>query len=184
FCFKKEKRVTPDDPEGYGDIWTFSAECILTRLIISFIVGKRDQASADAFVKDLRSRIIVVPQINTDGLSLYMVAIVASFDEGRSVDYGTVVKHFTRAGGQTPDHKYEAPRDPFVTKHTVLGAPNVDLMCTSHLERYHLTARHINGRKRRLCLYFSKKPENHLILLVDRVCAEREKDRCQCARVA
>lgn len=90
-----------------------------------------------------------------------MAAIKAAFDEGRSVDYGTVVKHYARGGNRGPDYRYEPPREPFVTKHTVFGAPKEAAMSTSHVERYHLTARHINGRKRRLCLYFSKKPENH-----------------------
>jgi IS1 family transposase len=162
FCFKKQSRVQVGDPDGWGDIWTWSAECVLTRLIVSFYVGDRSQESASAFVNDLRARITMVPQINTDGLSVYMAAIKAAFDGGRSVDYGTCVKHYSRGGGRTPDYKYEPPREPFVTKHTVFGAPKTEAISTSHVERYHLTARHINGRKRRLCLYFSKKPENHV----------------------
>jgi IS1 family transposase len=162
FCHTKQKRVKDTDPVEYGDIWTFSAFCRITRLIICYVVGKRDQATANAFMADLRSRITVVPQISTDALALYQAAVGASFDGGRSVDYGTIKKTFSGGVTMSPDHKYEPPRDPFITKATVFGAPDEDLMSTSLLERYHLTARHINGRKRRLCLAFSKKGENHL----------------------
>jgi hypothetical protein len=36
---------------------------------------------------------------------------------------GTEVKHYRSGAQRGPDHRYELPRDPFVTKHAILGAP-------------------------------------------------------------
>jgi hypothetical protein len=71
------------------------------------------------------------------------------------------VKHYRSGGQRGPDHRYEPPRDPFVTKHTVLGSPTTELIRTPYVERYNLTQRHIVGRTRRLCLAFSKTLRGH-----------------------
>ena len=60
-----------------------------------------------------------------------------------------------------PDHRYEPPRDPFVSKHSIFGAPDEKRMSTAHVERFNLTARHVVGRTRRLCLAFSKTKRGH-----------------------
>ncbi len=71
------------------------------------------------------------------------------------------MKHYTRNGRRDDDHRYEPPPDPFLTKHTVFGAPDLDTCTTAHLERFNGTARHIIGRMRRLVYAFSKSPEHH-----------------------
>jgi IS1 family transposase len=126
---------------------------------ISYHVGKRDAESADAFARDLRSRLTMVPHISTDGFPAYPEVIAKHF--GGSVDFGTVVKHYRHGAQRGPDHRYEPPRDPFVTKHAIFGAPSMDLIGTAHVERYNLTQRHIVGRTRRLCLAFSKTLRGH-----------------------
>jgi hypothetical protein len=122
-------------------------------------VGKRDQESADTFIGDLRARLTVVPHLSTDGFAPYVEAIRAWFLG--SVDYGQVVKNYRTGAKRGPDHRYEPPRDPFITKTPVFGAPSIDMLCTSHIERQNLTMRHIVGRTRRLCLAFSKTLRGH-----------------------
>ncbi|MGO9116823.1 MAG: hypothetical protein ACLQPD_04335 [Desulfomonilaceae bacterium] len=52
FCYSKEKNV-PENKKGqfgYGDIWTWTAICADTKLVPSFMVGKRDGETAKIFI--------------------------------------------------------------------------------------------------------------------------------------
>jgi IS1 family transposase len=159
FIRKKEARVTPADGPDAGDCYTWVALDKTSRLTIAFYVGKRDQPAADVFVADLRARLTVMPQITSDGLALYESPIGKAF--GLGVDYAQTVKNYRTGASRGPDHRYEPPRDPFITKKTVFGAPDLDRATTAHIERQNLTTRHVNGRMRRLCLAFSKQIEHH-----------------------
>jgi IS1 family transposase len=168
FIAKKDKRVTEKDPAEYGDVFTFTAFARRSKLVISYAVGKRDQVTTDAFLADLRARVLVVPQLTSDGLDVYVPAVDASFRG--CVDYGMVVKRYGHS--KSPDHKFEPARDAhFIRKTAVFGAPDPKRMSTSGVERYHLTARHINGRKRRLALSFSKTQRSHRAAVSLSVCA-------------
>jgi hypothetical protein len=70
FVGKKEKHVKPTDDPGIGDVWTFCAIDSDTKLVPAFKVGKRDNATANAFVGDISGRMRNRVQISTDGLSL------------------------------------------------------------------------------------------------------------------
>ncbi|WP_437275456.1 transposase [Sorangium sp. So ce375] len=157
---KKQARVTPADPPDVGEAYTFVAVDSLSRLVIAYRVGKRDQETTDAFIKDLRARMLVMPQLTSDGFAPYIPAVGASF--GTSIDYMQTVKNY-RSGsrGRRDDHRYEPPRDPFITKSVVYGAPDPAKASTSYVERLNGTTRHQNGRMRRLCLAFSKRIEHH-----------------------
>jgi IS1 family transposase len=161
---KKGPRVTAADPPGIGEAWSWAAIDRSSRLAVSYHVGRRDGAAANAFVADLRSRLIVMPRLMTsDGLALYEPAIVEHFS--RSANYAKCTKNYSGGGPRrSPDHKYEPPRmgaDSFITKKAVLGTPDLSLASTSKVEVNNLLARHRNGRMRRLCLAFSKTLAGH-----------------------
>ncbi len=159
FIHRKQARCDPaTDPADWGDVYTFIAFDLNSKLVLSYHPGKRDAAHTDTFIADLRSRITVIPHVSTDGFSPYVEAIRSYFMG--SVDFGQVVKNY-RSGGRRDDHRYEPPRDPFITKKLVLGAPAEEDLCTSGVERVNLTLRHIIGRTRRLCLAFSKTLRGH-----------------------
>jgi len=65
FIGKKEKHVDIDDPIE-DDVWTFCAIDAETKLVPSFKVGKRDRATANAFVQDVAGR-IERPSSNLNG---------------------------------------------------------------------------------------------------------------------
>jgi hypothetical protein len=157
---KKQARVDPlKDGPDVGEAYTFVALDTSSRLAISFYVGKRDQASTDIFITDLRARLVVMPAMTSDGFAPYITAIGASF--GQSIDYAMTIKNYRSGASRGPDHRYEPARDPFITKKAIFGAPSLGRATTAHIERNNGTMRHHIGRTRRLCYAFSKKLENH-----------------------
>src|SRR5580658_7919285 len=67
FVGKKDRNVREGDNTHVGSVWTFCAIDAETKLVPAFRVGKRDNATADAFVKDVASRMRMHVQISTDG---------------------------------------------------------------------------------------------------------------------
>lgn len=63
--------------------------------------------------------------------------------------------------GQPSDHRYEPPRDPFITRTPVCGSPDVSRSSTSHVERLNLDVRMFARRLTRLCNGFSRKLTHH-----------------------
>ena len=161
WCAVKGSRYDPDKhgPDA-GEQWVWVAIDRLSKLAVSFYVGRRSQDSADTFIADLRSRLVVMPKMFTsDGLALYERSLVQSI--GQTASYVQMIKKF-RGGVRGPDHRYEPPRETdFIKKKIILGAPDLSLATTYAVERNHLTIRHHDGRLRRLCLALSKKLPNH-----------------------
>jgi uncharacterized membrane protein len=60
FCYAKEKNSTAEMWErfGYaGDVWTFTAIDADTKLILSWLVGRRDAGCAAEFLQDVAARL-------------------------------------------------------------------------------------------------------------------------------
>jgi IS1 family transposase len=160
FVAKKQARVTASDPAEYGEAYTFVGIEPTWRLAISWCVGKRNQATADEFTADLRSRVVVMPQITTDGFQAYVSAVGQEFGPG--VDFAQTVKNYHSSGRRDDDHRYEPPRGiDFITKKIVYGAPDLDKASTALVERLNGTTRHFVGRMRRLSYAFSKTLAGH-----------------------
>lgn len=160
FVGKKQRRVTAADPKEIGEAYTFVALDRASRFVIAFHVGKRDQAATDAFMRDLRARLVLMPDLSTDGFTAYASAVGAEF--GRSINYATMTKNYRSGGRRDDDHRYEPPRGiDFISKRTVYGSPEHARTSTAHVERNNLTMRHHVGRIRRLCLAFSKRFDHH-----------------------
>jgi IS1 family transposase len=73
FVGKKEKHVKEGE-DGVGSVWTFCAIDADTKLVPAFKVGNRDTQTANAFVKDVASRMRLRVQVSTDGLRAYVEA--------------------------------------------------------------------------------------------------------------
>src|SRR5258708_19141143 len=134
FIGKKEKHVLIDDDPTKGDVWTFCAIDAETKLVPACKVGKRDHITTHAFVSDVASRLENRPQISTDGLSVYADAIDDAF--GANVDYGMIIKNYgVEIGEHHQERRYSAPAITFCEKREIAGHPDMDLVCTSHVER-------------------------------------------------
>ncbi len=129
FVGKKQKNVQDHDPPEAGDAYLWLALDVHTRLIISYFVGKRNAESAQAFVADVRNRVVNRPQIVTDAFTAYEAAVEAAF--GTEVDYVMMNK---RAGGYPVQ----------------IGHPDLTQVTTNHVERANLTVRtHLRRHTRR-----------------------------------
>ena len=140
FVRKKQQNVQEHDPSEYGDAYLWLAIDAHTKLIVSYLVGKRTGESAQAFVADVRGRVINRPQITTDALSAYADAIDRAF--GGDVDY--VMKN-KKAGG------YPIQR----------GHPDMTQVTTNHIERFNLSLRTQLRRHTRRTSGHSKKMDHH-----------------------
>jgi hypothetical protein len=94
----------------------------VTKLVISFYVGRREAGSANAFVRDLSQRIEGRFQLTTDGLRWYVPAV----DEylGGNCDFAQLIKLYSshditgpewygatsRVTGTIPSHQKRTPR--------------------------------------------------------------------------
>jgi IS1 family transposase len=158
FIGKKERHVRVDDNPEFGDVWTFCAIDSETKIVPTFLCGKRNADTANAFVQDIASRMRNRVQISTDALRAYVEAVEQSF--GADVDYGQIVKVYVHDGAQHPERKYSAPTFASAIRRPIVGNPDIQLVSTSHIERLNATTRLHVKRLNRLTLAFSKKLEN------------------------
>lgn len=69
FCYAKAKNV-PESKRGqfgYGDVWTWVAINVDTKLVPVYVVGNRDSIMARMLIDDLVSRLAHRIHLTTDG---------------------------------------------------------------------------------------------------------------------
>src|SRR5436190_23053933 len=153
------KRKNAQRAGVYGDVWTFIALDADTKLIPSFVVGKRDAYHARAFMEDLAGRMSNRVQISSDALSAYNEAVERGF--GSEVDYGQIVKTYGVVNLNKDAASRYSPAEVVATEKTVVtGMPDVSRISTSHVEKQNHTLRMHCRRLTRLTNAFSKKFEN------------------------
>jgi len=158
FVRKKEGNVTATERMigKIGDQYVFVALDPETKLVPVFTIGKRDTATTNVFIQELRRRVKGHPQITTDGFKPYLEAIEMAF--GGEVDYATLVKTFE---AENPGRgRYSPPKISNIEIKNISGFPRKDRICTSFVERNNLTMRLALKRLNHLTLAFSKKLEN------------------------
>jgi len=147
---------------AYGDAWVFIALDADSKLIPSFVVGKRDTYHAKAFMSDLASRVKNWVQISSDALKAYEDAVECGF--GSDVGYGRIVKTFSLTpldSSALPAAVRYSPAEVVKTEKTIVsGMPDINRICTSHVEKQNHTLRMHCRRLTRLTNTLSKKFEN------------------------
>jgi IS1 family transposase len=158
FVGAKEANKTRADQ---GDIWTFTAMCADTKLMISWLVGSRYGENCQNFMRDLASRLSNRPQISTDAWKAYPAAVEKAFG-WNGCDYATIEKKYGAHAHSTGPGRYSP--SPVVTRvevTEVMGEPVRKHISTSYIERTNLNLRMNNRRFTRLTNAFSKKAANH-----------------------
>jgi IS1 family transposase len=141
---------------GVGSMWTWTAICADTKLIVSWRLGSRDAHSANVFMQDVAGRLANRIQLTSDGLKLYVEAVENSF--GGDIDYGMQVKKYGNEDG-SPETRYSPGKCLGADKKQIVGRPDSEHISTSYSERQNLNIRMQNRRFTRLTNAFSKKAE-------------------------
>jgi IS1 family transposase len=131
-----------------GDQYTYIALVSSTRAIVGYCTGRRDSATTDAFIQDLRGWVIGAPDISTDGLGHYKPAIRDAF--GSRAVHGVVQKTYsvTHLNVNEASRRYSPAAAIAVEYDAVSGVPSQ--ISTSYVERQNLTLRMGSKRFARL----------------------------------
>ena len=161
FCYPKTKNVpgAVAAPEGAGDVWTWTALDADSKLIVSYMVGRRDVEYALAFMDDVRSRLANRVQLTTDGHKAYLCAVEEAF--GADIDYAMLVKLYGAPAGPDNERRY-SPAECIGSRMDVIEInPEAKHVSTSYVERANLSKRMGMRPFTRLTDDISKKLENH-----------------------
>jgi IS1 family transposase len=164
FCYAKEKNATMEMRERVGhagDVWTFTAIDADTKLVISWLVGRRSAGHAADFLQDVASRLSNRIQLTTDGHRMYLTAVPEVF--GNRIDFAQLAKIY---GSDPEGQKRYSPAQCLGTQRVVVsGYPDPEHISTSYVERQNLNLRMANRRFTRLTNAFSKKLDNHIVMI-------------------
>lgn len=141
FIHTKQHKVREADPDFYGDLYLWVAVDPVSKVAISYLLGKRTGENAKALLRDVRRRVINRPQITTDAFPGYVDAVEESF--GIDVHYVSVKKeaNFLKTVHQ--------------------GEPDLSRANTTFVERINLTTRMQLRRHARRTNAHSKTLQHH-----------------------
>ena len=161
FCFAKDKNLSEEmkGKFGFGSVWTWTAICADSKLMISWLVGERSVPYAVKFIDDLATRLAHRVQLTTDGHKAYLRAVEGAF--GAEVDYAMLEKIYAFPPQEGVTTRYSPAQCCGAKKNKITGNPDEAHVSTGFAERMNLQIRMDMRRFTRLTNAHSKKIENH-----------------------
>jgi IS1 family transposase len=161
FCYAKKKNVPAQyqGEFGFGDVWTWTAIDADSKLMVSWLIGRRGAQDALAFMRDVASRLTNRVQLTTDAHHAYLYAVEGAFH--RDVDYAQLVKIYGEDSQAQAEHHYSPAKCLGTKREARIGRPDPDHINTSFVEKHNQTMRQNMRRYTRLTAGHSKKIENH-----------------------
>ncbi len=179
FVYKKEKQLTPVEKllGIYGDAWVWIAFAPEWRIVLAFVIGKREQENANLLIDRLKAVSCgYIPFFTSDQLPHYPKALLHGYG------IPEIIIHIPGKRGPKPKPKLLPPSNLLyaqvvkrrergrvveITTKVIFGSQeefqkrlensNVsETINTSFVERVNLTCRQCNGRLSRKVLSFSK----------------------------
>lgn len=155
FVQKKEQNCLPFEVE-HGEFYTYLAIDPITKLVVAYQVGKRNQDTTNMFISDLSVRLNKEQSfdITSDGFPCYNGPIAEHFYGNAS--YAQLVKNFHLL--KIAKKRKEPIR--CMERNIIFGNRENQSISTSFVERLNLTVRLFNKRFTRKTVCFSKSLEN------------------------
>lgn len=153
--FKRQANLKKEDKNGdWGLQWIFIAIDAETKIVPTYVVGKRTAQNAYDFIQDVQSRIIGHFQLTTDSFNGYKT--IDTMGLRRRASYARLIKVF-REHGYDKKQGYSPAKLVRQTPSVIFGKPDPKHISTSLIERQNLTLRQQMRRFARLTNAFSKK---------------------------
>lgn len=146
-----------------GDFWMWTAIDSDSKLVFSFLIGRRDQWTCAEFVKDAASRVVGTVQVVSDAWAAYARHIPTHFKQN-GMSYATetkVFKEYFDASTFPVKRRQGIKKILTAERKAVFGYPDLRSATTCHMERFFLTLRQELKRYQRLGLGYSKDLDMH-----------------------
>ena len=160
-CKDRTKATKGIEDDSIGSCYTYVGMESNSKLVLAYHLGwRREMAHTVAFIDKLDKATSGEFYLSTDAMTGYRDAVIYG-PLGERVSYAQLIKIYESGReDKITAKRYSPTRFVRSIPKSIWGNPDLDRLCTSHIERLNLSIRTQVKRLARLTLSFSKKAEN------------------------